>query len=98
MRSWAHGGPRDGQTEIDIAGIARRAYVLLGSCKWDRKARSHVLGRLLDHRDRLGTRAADAQLVIFARGFDRLLIRRAGQEGVKLVAAEGLFSPTSARR
>jgi len=53
---------------------------------------------LLDHRDRLGTRAADAQLVIFARGFDRLLIRRAGQEGVKLVAAEGLFSPTSARR
>jgi hypothetical protein len=82
---------RDGQTEVDVAGIARRAYVLLGSCTWDRNARSQVLGRLLDHRDRLGARASGARLVIFARGFDHALIRRAEQEGVKLVTAEGLF-------
>jgi hypothetical protein len=83
---------RDGQTEIDVAGVSRRAYVLLGSCKWDRKTRTHILGRLLDHRDRLGPPAAAARLVIFARGFDPALIQRAEQEGVGLVTAAELFA------
>lgn len=83
---------RDGQTEIDVAGVSRRAYVLLGSCKWDRKTRPQVLGKLLDHRDRLGPAAAGARLVIFARGFDPALIGRAEQEGVELVTAEELFA------
>lgn len=81
---------RDGQTEVDIVGISRSRYDLLASCKWDRKASSTVLGQLIAHRDSLG-RANAAKLAIFARGFSPELRRRAAEEDVTLIDAEGLF-------
>lgn len=84
---------RDGQVEIDIAGTGNRRFVLLGSCKWDRRVRTSTLGRLLDHRESLGPVAADAQLVIFGRGFEDTLVERAADHGVTLVSADDLFAP-----
>ncbi len=81
---------RDGQTEVDIVGISRARYDLLASCKWDRKASSAVLSRLIAHRDSLG-RAKAAKLAIFARGFAPELRRRAAKEDVALIDAGGLF-------
>lgn len=81
---------RDGQTEVDVVGTSRGRYDLLASCKWDRKASSAVLGRLLEHRDSLA-RADGAKLAIFARGFAPELQRRAAEEEVTLIDAEGLF-------
>jgi AAA+ ATPase superfamily predicted ATPase len=82
---------RDGQTEVDIVGVSRGSYDLLGSCKWDRSAPGAVLTQLLAHRDALN-RAGSAQLAIFARGFSPELRRRAGDEEVTLIDAERLFA------
>jgi uncharacterized protein len=81
---------RDGQVEVDIVGTSRGRYDLLGSCKWDRKAPTAVLGQLLAHRDSLN-RARSARLLIFARGFDPELKRRAKEEQVTLVGINRLF-------
>lgn len=81
---------RDGQSEVDVAGVSRGRYDLLASCKWSRKASTEALARLLAQRDALG-RAGAAQLAIFARGFSPELRRRAGEEGVALIGAERLF-------
>lgn len=81
---------RDGQVEIDVVGVSRGRYDLLGSCKWDRAAGASVLGQLLAQRDGL-PRAASAQLVIFARGFSPELKRRAGEAGATLVGIDRLF-------
>lgn len=86
---------RDGQVEIDIAGVSNRRFVLLGSCKWDRRVRTSALVRLLDHRDSVGQVTADARLVIFGRGFDAALVKRAPAHGVTLVSADELFGPAS---
>jgi hypothetical protein len=83
---------RDGQVEVDVAGVRNHRFVLLGSCKWDRRVRTGTLGRLLDHRESLGPLAADAQLVIFGRGFDGALAERAPGHGVMLVSADDLFT------
>ncbi len=82
---------RDGQTEVDIVGVSRGRYDLLGSCKWDRKASGDALSQLLAHRDTL-SRASSAHLAIFARGFTPELRRRAAEEGVALVDANRLFA------
>jgi hypothetical protein len=85
---------RDGQVEVDVVGVSDQRFVLLGSCKWDRRVRTTALGRLLDHRESLGPRATDAQLVIFGRGFDDALMERAPDHGVTLVSADELFQRT----
>jgi uncharacterized protein len=83
---------RDGSAEIDVVGMTKGRYDLLGSCKWSRRARTSALGDLLTARDRLGGRAATASLVIFARGFETDLVERAENEGVTLVSADRLFA------
>jgi AAA+ ATPase superfamily predicted ATPase len=81
---------RDGQTEIDVVGVSRGRYDLLASCKWSKAAPASALERLLDQRDAL-PKAGGAQLAIFARGFSVALERRAGEEGVALIAMDRLF-------
>ncbi len=83
---------RDGQVEIDITGMTRSSYVLLGSCKWNQQAPAQVVGKLLEHRDFLGARAGRAKLMIFARGFAPQLVERARDEDVTLISAEALFA------
>lgn len=81
---------RDGQTELDVVGVSRGRYDLLGSCKWDRAAPASALGQLLTQRDAL-PRAGSARLAIFARGFSAPLKRRASEEGVSLIGIDRLF-------
>jgi hypothetical protein len=50
------------------------------------------LGDLLAARDHLGGQAGDAALVIFARGFEGELVKRAGDGGVTLISAADLFA------
>jgi uncharacterized protein len=83
---------RNGQVEIDVAGVGNRRFLLLGSCKWDRRVPTSALGRLLDQREALGPVAADAQLVIFGRGFEDALVERAPEHDVTLVSAADLFT------
>jgi AAA+ ATPase superfamily predicted ATPase len=76
---------------IDVVGVRRGRYALVGSCKWRRRAGERVLDELIDARDRKGT-ASRARLVIFAReGFTDALLRRAANEDVQLIALPGLF-------
>jgi uncharacterized protein len=105
-REWAgrHGGDalpasqqlgswwsRDGRVGVDVAGVSRGRYDLLGSCKWSRAAPASVLGQLLAHRDAL-PKAGSARLAIFARGFSAELERRAQEEDVQLIGIERLFA------
>jgi AAA+ ATPase superfamily predicted ATPase len=83
---------RDGSVEIDVVGMTKGRYDLLGSWKWSKRAKTGVLGALLAARDYLGSRAENAALVIFARGFDAELVKRAGEGGVTLVSATDLFA------
>ena len=83
---------RDGSVEIDVVGMTKGRYDLLGSCKWSRRAKTSALGDLLAARDHLGSRAANAALVLFARGFERELVERAAEAGVTLVTAADLFA------
>ncbi|MEX0972654.1 MAG: ATP-binding protein [Solirubrobacterales bacterium] len=82
---------RDGQTEIDVAGVSRGRYDLLASCKWAKSAPVSALEQLLDQRDSL-PRAGGARLAIFARGFSKALERRAAEEDVTLIGIERLFA------
>jgi hypothetical protein len=81
---------RDGQTEVDVAGVSRGRYDLLASCKWAKSAPASALEQLLEQRDSL-PRAGSARLAIFARGFSKALERRAAAEDVTLVGIERLF-------
>jgi uncharacterized protein len=84
---------RDGQTEIDVVGVDGKRYVLLGSCKWRRVADLDVLGALKQHQGVLGSKAKDAQLVVFAReGFTERLEQQAAEDGTLLVNARRLFA------
>ncbi|HWM09991.1 MAG TPA: ATP-binding protein [Solirubrobacteraceae bacterium] len=83
---------RDGSVEIDLAAMTKDRYVLLGSCKWSRRARTNALADLLAARERLGGRAANASLAIFARGFDSELEEEAAREDVTLITADHLFA------
>ncbi len=82
---------RDGQTEVDIAGVSRGRYDLLASCKWAKVAPASALEQLLAHREAV-PKAGSAKLAIFARGFSGGLRRRAAAEGVTLIGAEQLFA------
>jgi hypothetical protein len=84
---------RDGRTEIEIVGVRRHRYVLLGSSTWRRVADTDVLGGLLGQQDALGSRAARAVRVIFAReSFTDRLRARAGEEGILLLSAADLYA------
>lgn len=84
---------RDGSVEIDIVGVGRHRYQLLGSCKWRRTVDEDVLEELYDHRAALGGKAARARLALFAReGFTARVRERAAKEGVILVTAADLFA------
>lgn len=85
---------RDGRHEIDIAAADRREYTLLGSCKWSRRLVGEgALEALLESRDAVDGRTANARLALFARrGFTQALVRRAAREDVLLVTAADLFA------
>jgi AAA+ ATPase superfamily predicted ATPase len=83
---------RDGQTKIDVVGIGRHRYTLLGSCKWRRVVDIDVLDQLRDHQAALGGHAAAARLIIFGREqFTPELRGRSAAEGIRLVSAAQLF-------
>jgi uncharacterized protein len=85
---------RKGDVEIDIVGVRRHRYVLVGSCKWRREADTDVLGDALEQQHALGPPAKNAKLLIFAREtFTEQLIKRAAEENVHLLTAADLFSP-----
>jgi uncharacterized protein len=84
---------RRGDVEIDIVGVRRHRYVLVGSCKWRREAHFDVLDDLLEQQNSLGPSAKHAQLLIFARErFTEQLHERAAEERVELLTAADLFS------
>ncbi|HEU4906425.1 MAG TPA: hypothetical protein VFT19_09985, partial [Solirubrobacterales bacterium] len=83
---------RTGDMEIDVVATSKQEPVLLGSCKWSAKAPASVLDELRDQQRRLGKKAVDATLAVFARGFASALTRQADDEGVLLVSAADLFS------
>lgn len=84
---------RDGRVEIDIVGVRRHRYELLGSCRWSRTVDEDALDHLYEQRAALGGKAAKARLSLFAReGFTDRLRARAADEGVILVTAADLFA------
>lgn len=84
---------RDGSVEIDVVGVRRGRYSLLGSCTWSRTVDVRVLDELRDAQAALGGKAMNARLALFARrGFTPALRERAGDEGVLLVTAADLFA------
>jgi AAA+ ATPase superfamily predicted ATPase len=84
---------RDGSVEIDIVGIRRHAYELLGSCKWRRTVDVDAIDELYEQRAALGAKAARARLLLFAReGFTGRARERAADEGVLLFTAADLFA------
>lgn len=88
---------RDGQTEIDVVGVSRHRYTLLGSCKWRRVVDNDVLDQLRDDQAVLSGRAAAARLIIFGRDqFTPALRERAATEGIRLVSAAHLFDSSRA--
>lgn len=84
---------RNHEPEIDVVSLRGRRYGPLGTCRWDSRADSRVLAALeSDSEALLGLGAdADAEMVVFARGFSRDLRSRAQREGVRLVSAAELF-------
>lgn len=84
---------RNGQIEVDVVGVRKHRYVLVGSCKWRRIAGSDVLDDLYAKQAQLGSRAARARRVLFAReGFSPDLRARAAEDDVLLVTAADLFA------
>jgi AAA+ ATPase superfamily predicted ATPase len=83
---------RDGRTEVDVVGVRRHRFVLVGSCKWRRTADVDVLTDLQRQREALGPKAARARLAIFARErFTDALRERAAEDDVLLIAASDLL-------
>jgi AAA+ ATPase superfamily predicted ATPase len=84
---------RDGRVEVDVVGVRKHRYVLVGSCKWRRIADADVLGDLRAKQEQLGPKAARARLAIFARdGFTDRLHEAAAEDDVLLVQASDLFA------
>lgn len=84
---------RDGSIDIDVVGVRRHRYELLGSCKWRRTLDEDALDKLYEQRAALGSKAARARLALFARtGFTERLRERAEEENVVLVTAAELFA------
>jgi uncharacterized protein len=83
---------RNGQTEVDVVGVRKHRYMLLGSCKWRRIAGVEVLEDLYAKQNQLGPRADHAQRVLFApEDFSPELRARAAKDDVMLVTAADLF-------
>jgi AAA+ ATPase superfamily predicted ATPase len=87
---------RTHDVEVDVVAQGGDSVLAVGSCKWSTRADMHDLDRLLESRGKIHG-AGNAALYIFARGFDRRLVRRAHSERVRLVSADDLFrdSPPS---
>jgi AAA+ ATPase superfamily predicted ATPase len=85
---------RKGDTEIDVAAVAKNGYTVLGSCKWSRRqVGENILDDLYDQRALLGRQAAQAELALFSKsGFTPALEKRAKAEGVHLITADDLFA------
>ena len=91
---------RNGQIEVDVVGVRKHRYVLVGSCKWRRIAGVDILDELYAKQGQLGSRGARARRVLFAReGFGPDLRARAAEDDVLLVTAADLFasSPEACR-
>lgn len=84
---------RKHDVEVDVVTLEKDGYGLLGSCKWTRnRVGERVLDDLYSARAVLGSKAAQARVVIFARsGFSPPLTERAARDGVTLVEPAGLF-------
>lgn len=85
---------RKSNIEIDVVGVDKKGYTVLGACKWWKDAvGENVLDDLLTARAALGPKASAAELAIFAKvGFNDKLAMRATSEGVHLVVADDLFT------
>lgn len=84
---------RDGSVEVDVVGVRKGRYALLGSCKWRRTVGAEVLDDLHEAQAALGGKAMGARLALFARrGFTAELRERAADERVLLVTAADLFA------
>ncbi|HST41715.1 MAG TPA: ATP-binding protein [Conexibacter sp.] len=84
---------RDGSVEVDVVGVRKGRYSLLGSCKWRRTVGVEVLDDLHEAQARLGGKAMGARLALFARrGFSAELRERAAAENVLLATAADLFA------
>lgn len=81
-----------GDAEFDIVATGKKGHVLLAACEWSKRARSDMVAEVLAARDRLGRPAANAELAIFARGFDDGLVRSAGRHNIRLIGLDELFS------
>jgi hypothetical protein len=78
---------------VDVVGVRKGRYTLLGSCKWAQTAGTHELDELRAAQAALGGKAARSRLALFARrGFSAELRRRAAKEDVLLVTAADLFA------
>ncbi|MGA2163364.1 MAG: ATP-binding protein [Solirubrobacteraceae bacterium] len=83
---------RNGQVEVDVVGVRKHRYVLMGSCKWRRVAGAEVLQDLYTKQKQLGPQAADARRVLFAReSFTKEVRTKAAADDVLLVTAADLF-------
>ncbi|MBM3147276.1 MAG: hypothetical protein FJ000_05200 [Actinobacteria bacterium] len=90
---------RRSDVEVDVVTLQKKGYGLLGSCKWwRRRVGVAELDDLYRARAALGPNAAQARLVLFARGgFTRELAERAALENVTLVGLTELFDPSSTK-
>lgn len=84
---------RRSDVELDIVGIDKKGYTLLGSCKWWKDpVGENVLDDLLEAQAALGAPASQAEIALFARaGFTPKLTTRAKNEGVHLLTVDDLF-------
>jgi hypothetical protein len=89
---------RRSDIEVDVVTLEKKGYGLLGSCKWWRKRVGVAeLDDLQQARAALGPSAAQAKLVLFARGgFTREVVERAALENVRLVGLAELFDAGAA--
>jgi hypothetical protein len=77
---------------VDVVGVRKHRYMLLGSCKWRRIAGVEVLEDLYAKQNQLGPRADHAQRVLFApEDFSPELRARAAKDAVMPVTAADLF-------
>ena len=84
---------RNGQTEVDVVGVRKHLYVLVGSCKWRRIAGVEILEDLYAKQEELGPRADDARRVLFAReDFTKEVRKKAAADDVLLVSVADLFA------
>lgn len=82
---------RTHNVEVDIVGMTKGRFEVLGSCKWSKHADAEDLDKLIASRD-LIRGAGTAPLYLFARGFHSSLLRRARNNEVKLISLADLFT------